>query len=69
MLEFAVTSLERLKSHEKFEAADFLIAEQAGFRSREECMAQVVAFYEQVICRRSLASKNTFVAFVDFKKA
>ena len=50
------------------EEADYLIEEQAGFRSREECMTQVVAFYE-VICRRSLAAKNTFVAFVDFKKA
>jgi hypothetical protein len=50
------------------EAVDFLIEEQAGFRSKEECMTQVVAFYE-VICRRIIAAKNTFVAFVDFKKA
>lgn len=63
-----VTILVEKRLRGALEAADFLIDEQAGFRSREECMAQVVAFYE-VICRRSLASKNTFVAFVDFKKA
>ena len=63
-----VTILVEKRLRGAFEAVDFLIDEQAGFRSREECMAQVVAFYE-VICRRSLASKNTFVAFVDFKKA
>ena len=63
-----VTILVEKRLRGALEAVDFLIDEQAGFRSREECMAQVVAFYE-VICRRCLSSKNTFVAFVDFKKA
>ena len=63
-----VTILVEKRLRGALEAVDFLVDEQAGFRSREECMAQVVAFYE-VICRRSLASKNTYVAFVDFKKA
>ena len=63
-----VTVVVEKRARGALEEADFLIEEQAGFRSKEECMTQVVAFYE-VICRRSLAEKNTFVAFVDFKKA
>ena len=63
-----VTVIVEKRSRVALEDADFLIEEQAGFRSKEECLTQVVAFYE-VICRRSLDDKNTFVAFVDFKKA
>lgn len=45
-----------------------LIPEQAGFRTRQECAAQVVTLYE-VCRRRQLAGKETFVAFLDFRKA
>lgn len=42
--------------------------EQAGFRKGEECMCHVVALYE-LLRRRALANKRTYVTFVDFRKA
>lgn len=51
------------------EAAGLIVAEQAGFRKREECIAQFIAMAE-VVRRRELAGeKATFGIFVDFKKA
>ncbi|OMJ17238.1 LINE-1 reverse transcriptase-like protein [Smittium culicis] len=41
---------------------------QAGFRRGEEAMAQVVSLYD-ILSRRRVAKKETFVAFIDFKKA
>lgn len=42
--------------------------EQAGFRRDEECMGQVISLYE--ICkRRDNSGLETFLAFIDFKKA
>ncbi|OMJ08365.1 LINE-1 reverse transcriptase-like protein [Smittium culicis] len=45
-----------------------LVKEQAGFRNREECVAQATSLYE-IVKRRKLESKSTFVAFIDFEKA
>ncbi|OMJ13848.1 hypothetical protein AYI69_g8824, partial [Smittium culicis] len=47
---------------------NILVKEQAGFRSREECVAQATCIYEMVM-RRKLEFKPTFVAFIDFEKA
>lgn len=43
-------------------------AEQAGFRTREECMAQVCTLAE-VAQRRARLAKPTYAAFIDFRKA
>jgi exonuclease III len=50
------------------EQKGLLVPEQAGFRSREECMSQVVALYE-VCSRRALSGQSTYALFVDFRKA
>lgn len=45
-----------------------LVKEQAGFRARQECSAQVASLLE--MCkRRALVGECTFLAFLDFKKA
>ncbi|OMJ26880.1 hypothetical protein AYI69_g3704, partial [Smittium culicis] len=41
---------------------------QAGFRRGEEAMAQVVSLYD-ILSRLRVAKKETFVAFIDFRKA
>ena len=46
----------------------WFIEEQAGFRPREECAGHVCALYE-ILKRRSLMGKRSYVAFVDIKKA
>jgi len=50
------------------EARGLFVPEQAGFRSREECMGQVIALYE-VVTRRRLKGLPTYTAFIDFRKA
>jgi len=45
-----------------------LATEQAGFRSREECVGQACALYE-ILRRRTCQGECTYVAFVDFRKA
>ncbi len=50
------------------EARNVLVPEQAGFRSREECMGQAIALYE-VVTRRKLCGQPTYATFIDFKKA
>ena len=45
-----------------------LIREQGGFRSLEECVAQAGALME-ILERRKTENLDTWVAFVDFKKA
>src|ERR1700744_2991515 len=50
------------------EKAGRLRREQAGFRSREECLGQSVALYE-ILLRRKLQGKKTYTCFIDFKKA
>ena len=50
------------------EAGKLLRKEQAGFRRREEGMAQVVSLFS-ILARRKASGHATFVAFLDFKKA
>ena len=50
------------------EGSDFFIKEQAGFRWREECAGHVCALYE-ILRRRQIQEKRTFVAFIDIRKA
>ena len=50
------------------EERNFFIKEQAGFRKREECVGQATALYE-ILLRRKLSGKKTFLAFIDFRKA
>ncbi|RMH19190.1 MAG: hypothetical protein D6698_06070 [Gammaproteobacteria bacterium] len=42
--------------------------EQAGFRSREECLGHIVALYE-VLRRRQIMQLPSYLAFIDLKKA
>lgn len=50
------------------EGSNRLCQEQAGFRSREECLGQSVALYE-ILHRRKVAGKATYMCFIDFRKA
>jgi hypothetical protein len=50
------------------ESMNWFSEEQAGFRSLEECVGHVCALHE-ILKRRSLMRKRTYVAFVDIKKA
>ena len=50
------------------EANGFFCREQAGFRQREECVAQTFALLECLKRQRALG-RTTHVAYVDFKKA
>lgn len=50
------------------ENAGFFTAAQAGFRRGEECVGHVVALHE-VCLRRRRAGQETWIAFVDLKKA
>ncbi|WUR03787.1 pol polyprotein [Vairimorpha necatrix] len=45
-----------------------LAKEQAGFRTLEECTAQVASLYE-VVKRRSIRGQPTYLAFIDYAKA
>ena len=47
---------------------NLLCQEQAGFRSREECVGQVASLLE-ITTRRRTCGENTYMAFIDFKKA
>ena len=48
--------------------AGVLAPEQAGFRKREEAVAQAIALAE-IVRRRFIKGKPTFGLFIDFKKA
>ncbi|OMJ23940.1 RNA-directed DNA polymerase from mobile element jockey, partial [Smittium culicis] len=47
---------------------NILAKEQAGFRSREECVAQATTLYE-VVRRRKISGLSTWIGFIDFAKA
>ncbi|OMJ24705.1 RNA-directed DNA polymerase from mobile element jockey, partial [Smittium culicis] len=47
---------------------EILAKEQAGFRSREECVAQATTLYE-VVRRRKISGLSTWIGFIDFAKA
>ncbi|KAH9247923.1 hypothetical protein BASA81_014467 [Batrachochytrium salamandrivorans] len=50
------------------ETNNLLSYEQAGFRKREECVGQVVSLFD-IIQRRQNAGLNTYVLFIDIRKA
>ena len=50
------------------ERAKLLSCEQAGFRRREEAIAQVITVAD-IVRRRRLAGRSTIGIFIDFKKA
>ncbi|KKO75094.1 endonuclease-reverse transcriptase [Vairimorpha ceranae] len=50
------------------ETHGLLAKEQAGFRTLEECTAQVATLYE-VVKRRSIRNQSTYLAFIDYAKA
>lgn len=62
------TTLIAQRLMKQLERQQLLIPEQAGFRTREECMAQVISLYE-VVQRRKLCNKKTYACFIDLKKA
>jgi hypothetical protein len=47
---------------------NLLVPEQAGFRRKEEAVAQYIAIAE-IVRRREICGEPTFAIFVDFKKA
>jgi len=52
----------------ELEGSGFFIKEQAGFRWQEECAGHVCALYE-ILRRREIEGKRTYVAFIDIRKA
>ena len=63
-----VTSLVSRRLQAALDATNPLCREQAGFRSKEECAAQIAALYD--VCeRRRRDRRTTFVTFIDFKTA
>ena len=50
------------------EKRQLLVREQAGFRTKEECVGQVIALYE-IQRRREILSLPTFALFIDLRKA
>ena len=54
--------------HSIAERDNLLVKEQAGFRTREECVAQVAALTE-IVKRRSNINQATYAIFIDFAKA
>ena len=52
----------------ELERVGYFSKAQAGFRSREESVAQAIALYE-LLQRRKLNNERTYAMFLDFKKA
>ena len=50
------------------ESNNILVREQAGFRTREQCVGQAIALYE-IVRRRQINKLPTFALFIDLKKA
>ena len=63
-----VTIVISTRISEALEDRGWFIPQQAGFRTREECLGHVCALYE-ILTRREIQGKRTYVAFIDFEKA
>ena len=50
------------------EQSEFFVQNQAGFRSREEAVAQASCLYE-ILRRRQVVGAKSYVGFLDFRKA
>jgi len=55
--------------HSGLQERKFFAPEQAGFRSREECMSHALTFIEVVQRRFTSDQQPTYVCFIDFQKA
>jgi hypothetical protein len=63
-----VTAVATRRTVAALEKAEFFRQEQGGFRSEEECIAQVIALHE--VCRRRREEgSNTYLFFADMRKA
>ena len=62
------TMMVTMRLTDKLEATQFFIKEQCGFRRREECAGHTCALYD-ILRRREIAKKKTYVAFIDIRKA
>lgn len=63
-----VTLVITIRLRDALENQNFFIRQQAGFRTFEECAGHVCSLYE-ILVRRQIMGAQTFVAFIDFKKA
>jgi exonuclease III len=63
-----ITKVAAKRLADGLEQENRLVPEQAGFRTRQECVAQVYTLME-VVRRRQLRKLDTIVLFIDFKKA
>ncbi|OMJ15269.1 LINE-1 reverse transcriptase-like protein [Smittium culicis] len=45
-----------------------LVKEQAGFLNFEECAGQATTLYE-IVCRRKIENKETWLCYIDYSKA
>lgn len=63
-----VTSIVTIRLRDTLEEANWFVKEQAGFRSHEECAGHVCSLYE-ILTRRKISGKKTYVAFIDIRKA
>lgn len=63
-----VCTILAIRLNRELERKHRLIREQGGFRTLEECVAQAAGLTE-ILERRKAAKQDTWLAFVDFKKA
>lgn len=63
-----VTSIVNNRLRDHLEDRNWFIHEQAGFRHREECAGHICSLVE-ILRRREIRGDNTYVAFIDIKKA
>lgn len=61
-------SILQTRLHNELDKANFFSECQGGFRPKEESMSHVVSLYEMLV-RRKIENKQTYVLFVDFRKA
>ena len=62
------TSIVTARLTSELESSGYFIKEQSGFRWKEECAGHVCALYE-ILRRREIEGKNSYVAFIDIRKA
>lgn len=63
-----VTLIITCRLRDALESTNWFVKQQAGFRTLEECVGHVCCLYE-ILQRRKIMGKKTYVAFLDIKKA
>jgi hypothetical protein len=61
-------SILQTRLDDELDKSNFLSECQGGFRPKEQCMSHVVSLYE-ILVRRKIENMQTYVLFVDFRKA